>query len=292
MTETDPLWLRRQVGRELRMFRTSMRARTGREVTTTDAAAELGCTQPKISQMEAGRYKLNWRDVRDLLKFYAAPEKDITRLVEWTKRAEGAPWWDAYRSVVHLSYADLVGGESEAVRAINYDFGVVPGLLQHQEYAQVLTNKSRAVPPTHREAILQLRMNRQRRLTETTPLELIAVIEESVLHRPVGSPSVMRKQLDHLLVMNDLPNVTVQVIQTAAGFHSALSGRFALLEFAEFTPAVYLEHGPTNGSRYSHDPALVEVYTEIAAEIRAKALNPDESGKLISAARNDLAREG
>jgi len=39
-----------------------------------------------------------------------------------------------------------------------------------------------------------------------------AVVDESVLHRVVGSPAVMQAQLERLLELSDLPNVTLRVI--------------------------------------------------------------------------------
>lgn len=62
------------------------------------------------------------------------------------------------------------------------------------------------------------RMLRQRRLTSTEdPLELVAVVDETVLHRPVGGPEVLRVQLRHLVEAATLDTVTLHVLPTAIG---------------------------------------------------------------------------
>jgi hypothetical protein len=56
--------------------------------------------------------------------------------------------------------------------------------------------------PDHAERIVGLRMDRQRRLNlKRDQLRLVALIEESVLGRPIGGPAVMRRQLEHLIAM-------------------------------------------------------------------------------------------
>ncbi|KAA2247305.1 helix-turn-helix domain-containing protein [Solihabitans fulvus] len=288
MARPDPTLQRQRIGKKLRAFRSSAPERVGRKFTAADAAAVLGCTQPKISQMEAGKYRLQWRDVRDLLTAYGASGHDIDRLVEAAALTAQPTWWAPYRAVVGEGFAELVGGEGEALTEITYEHGVMPGLVQTQPYAEALTVASRAVSATNRELVVGLRMERQRRLTEDDPLELVALIEESVLHRPIGTPEIMTAQLDHLLTLGQRPNVTIQIVPTAAGAHAALAGRFVLLLFAEFSPAVYLEHPPPLGARWSDDPLLSTAYEEIAAAARQQALSPEDSAAVIRTTLDDL----
>jgi hypothetical protein len=88
-------------------------------------------------------------------------------------------------------------------------------------------------------------MIRQRRLTAVEDdLELVAVVAEAALHNPIGGRDVLREQLDHLLMASDLENVTLQVLPTSVGAHSALASGFTVLNFGELREPdiAYVEH--------------------------------------------------
>src|SRR5438067_1233416 len=60
---------------------------------------------------------------------------------------------------------------------------------------------------------LAARMCRQRRLrSAANPLELVTVVDESALHRPVGGPDVLRTQLEQIVVLAGLDTVTLRVL--------------------------------------------------------------------------------
>ena len=64
-----------------------------------------------------------------------------------------------------------------------------------------------------------------------------------MLRRPIGGRKVMRAQLEHLIQAAGQPNITIQVIPFAAGWHPALYGMFNIFRFpAEQLPdIVYTE---------------------------------------------------
>jgi hypothetical protein len=64
-----------------------------------------------------------------------------------------------------------------------------------------------------------------------------------VLRRPLGGRQVMRGQLEHLLEVTEMPNVTLQVVPFELGGHAAAGGPFSILRFAErdLPDVVYLE---------------------------------------------------
>ena len=55
------------------------------------------------------------------------------------------------------------------------------------------------------------------------------------LRRPLGGGAVMRRQLQHLLEMTELPHVTLQVVPFKRGGHAAAGGPFSILRFADRT---------------------------------------------------------
>ncbi|MBA8825145.1 hypothetical protein FHX42_002496 [Saccharopolyspora lacisalsi] len=234
-------------------------------------------------------YRLQHRDVRDLLKFYGVAQAELNPLVEQAKRSAEPSWWAPYADVVEDWFAFFLGSEGEALREFNYEQLVVPGLLQTQDYAAALTSASRSVAAHDREKVAALRLERQQRLTDSDPLALHVVIEESVLRRPIGGRDVLLAQLRHLATMAALPHVDVQVMPTGVGAHSGMDGKFVLLEFEDFSPGVFLESHPVLGARYDvEDPKLAETYASIAKALRDEALDQRQSTELIESVIVDL----
>jgi hypothetical protein len=117
-------------------------------------------------------------------------------------------------------------------------------------------------------------------LTRKNPALLWAVIDEAVLHRPIGGESVMRAQLNHLAEKSDQPNITTQVIPFGAGAHPGLLGSFVVLDFAEpDPPIVYLD--TMVGELFLEKDTDVERYRSMFQQLIAQALSPAESLKSI-----------
>ena len=128
---------------------------------------------------------------------------------------------------------------------------------------------------------IALRVHRQNRLQGPNPLELSAIIDESVVRRTIGGRDVMAAQLRHLIDAAQLPNVTLQILPFDAGEHTFLGGPAALLEFRETThmDVVYLEG--LAGDYYEEQPAEVARYRDEFERLGAMALDPRMSVKLI-----------
>jgi hypothetical protein len=58
--------------------------------------------------------------------------------------------------------------------------------------------------------------------------DLVTVLDESVLHRLIGSPLVMADQLSYIAERATLPHILVQVVPAGNGANAGLSGGFAL----------------------------------------------------------------
>jgi len=118
-------------------------------------------------------------------------------------------------------------------------------------------------------------MKRQQLLTQPGAPELWTVLDEAVLRRPPGGPELMRAQLEHLLLMTELPNVTLQIVPFDAGPHAAAGGPFTILRFPEpdLPDLVYLEQ--LNSAVYPDDPDDVIDYVTIMDQLAVQA----ETGK-------------
>jgi Domain of unknown function (DUF5753) len=106
---------------------------------------------------------------------------------------------------------------ASAIRACEHV--VIHGLLQTEEYAawviREFLGELYASQQTDRR--VELRMKRQELLTRPRPPELAILHDEATLRRIVGSPAVMRRQLQHLADLAERPNVILNVLPFAAG---------------------------------------------------------------------------
>jgi hypothetical protein len=105
---------------------------------------------------------------------------------------------------------------------------LVPGLLQTADYARAIFASWRRDSGDAVEVNVAARIGRQRILDGEGPPDLRVLLDESVLCREVGSAAVMHGQLEHLLGMARRPNVSVQVVPTAARAYLGLAGAFSI----------------------------------------------------------------
>jgi transcriptional regulator with XRE-family HTH domain len=73
-----------------------------------------------------------------------------------------------------------------------------------------------------------VRLGRQAILECPRPPHVVAVLDQSVLDRLIGSPQVMADQLMHIAELSERPNLSVQVIPADTGANAGLSGAFDL----------------------------------------------------------------
>jgi transcriptional regulator with XRE-family HTH domain len=118
---------------------------------------------------------------------------------------------------------------------------LVPGLLQTEDYARALLSTRVGTPEEHIEQQVAARIERQAVLDRENPPLLWVLIDEGVLHRPVGGQEVMRHQIEHLTEMAERPSVVVQVISADIGAHDGVNGAFIIADFADAPSIAYLE---------------------------------------------------
>ena len=155
----------------------------------------------------------------------------------------------------------------------------VPGILQTEEYAsavlQVFYGEKSAAERVA--ALVDLRTRRRDLLTSENAPKFSFVLDESVIHRLVGSPAITSRQLTHLVSVAELSNVTIQVVPFTAGLHPGMKGPFEVVQF-EDTPdenIVFLE-GP-RGDFISDDPEETDSYLEAFKRIPGQSLGPSDS---------------
>ena len=102
------------------------------------------------------------------------------------------------------------------------------------------------------------------------------LIDEAALRRRTGSPLIMADQLEHLLTLAKLSNVTIQVVPNVA--HAECTGGFAIAE-AVNGAAAYIETALT-GQVFEDAKVVLELSAWFDA-LRTEALRGTESLRLI-----------
>jgi len=258
-------------------------------ISREDAGYAIRGSGSKISRLELGRVSFKERDVEDLLTLYGVtdPEERETFL-DMVRKSNQPGWWHRYNDLMPSWFQDFVGLEESASRIQTYEIQFVPGLLQTEDYARAVARQGR--PEASSEDIerrVRLRLQRQKMFTRPNAPRLWAVIDESVLHRPIGGRQVLRAQLEHLLDITALPTVTLQVLPFELS-RSATEGAFTILRFAapEIPDIVYLEH--LCGALYLDKPEDVEVYTKASHRLAVDAQTPEQTRQTLKSLLNEL----
>jgi transcriptional regulator with XRE-family HTH domain len=206
----SPAVRRRRLAAELRRLRTS----TGK--TAEDVGKVLGWSKAKISRYELAQGGLKPDDVARLLEFYGVQGSHREQLLTLAEEATHKGWWEAYSDVLIEGHLEYIGLEAEATSILEWQINVVPGLLQVERYARgVLAGYQEVatISPRAIERRLETRLIRQQLLTRDEPLEYVALLDESVLHRQRGDASVMHAQLQRLVDFSEsFTNVTIRIL--------------------------------------------------------------------------------
>jgi len=282
---TGPTVRRRRLGTELRRLRDS----AGYKL--EEVAGMLGVAPSTLSRIETGKAPTKSAYLSQLLELYKVTDAGQRQiLVDMAREGHRKGWWGEYDDVLPSGLGVYVGLEAEASALRSYEIGVVHGLLQTTDYARAVL---RASAPRHTadqvERLVDLRMERQRRIDEDPPLDLWVIHDEAVIRRTVGGPVVMRHQLAHLLVVSGLPGVTLQVLPFDSGAHAGHDGPFSIIEFQDRSDSevVYVESAA--GPIYLEKDRDVRASSEVFDRLRAAALPPEASLELISRVARELA---
>ncbi|MBB6421706.1 helix-turn-helix domain-containing protein [Streptomyces massasporeus] len=187
-----------------------------------------------------------------------------------------AAWEDVKRVRYPKSVRALAQLEARAVELGVYVGLSIHGLLQTPEHARALFEAWQ--PPYSEEEVEHLVAARMARkvIFERSPAPALSfVLEEATLRRRVGGTMVWRQQLEHLLGVARLRNVTLQVMRMSSGAHPGLDGRIEVLKFADGA-VVGRSDGAFSG-RPTSDPKHLRILELRYGTIRAQALTPGES---------------
>src|SRR5580693_4076694 len=266
----DPPVRRRVVGGALRRYRENV------GYALEDAARVLECDRSKISRIETGQRGIRPKELRELLTEYGVPPSEQLALVSIASRGGQHSWWHPYADTLSDAYLDYVIMESAASEIMTYEAQLIPDLLQTDEYARAIAaaEPGYVTDQQREDAVVAKAVRRQAMLGGSQRISV--VLGEGALHQAVGGAGVLARQ------SGEAPAITLQVLPFSAGAHvGGGSGSLAILRFpdAPSLGVVYLE--ALSGGVYLEGQADVARYIRAFALLRAAALSPADSARLL-----------
>ncbi|MFE1507498.1 helix-turn-helix domain-containing protein [Streptomyces sp. NPDC058726] len=250
------------VGRQLRLRREAVGMRV------TDFAAAVKYGDDLVYKIEGGK---------------RIPRQEYLTKADKVLGAGGliAAAWEDVRKVRYPKSVRALGKlEAQAVEAALYSNHNIHGLLQTEEHMRALFEAwLPAYSDEETERMVAARMAR-RSIFERSPAPTLSFVQEEVtLRRPVGGRMVWRRQLERLLELGRLRNVSIQVMPTDCEDHFGTGGLIEVLKFPDGT-AVGRTEGAFSGRPVS-EPKQLRILELRYGMIRAQALTPRESRALI-----------
>ncbi|MFD9218744.1 helix-turn-helix domain-containing protein [Streptomyces sp. NPDC060064] len=246
------------VGRQLRLRREAAGMRAA------EFGVAIGYGEDLVYKVEAGKriprqeYLDRADEVLGAGGLIAAMKKDVAE-VRYPKKVR-----------------DLARMEARAVEIGVYANHSVHGLLQTEAYARALFEmRQPAYPQDEVERGVVARMARRSIFDRVPPPSLSFVQEEVTMRRPIGGTMVWRQQLERLLEVGKLRNVSLQVMPTDREIHAGIDGVIEVLKFGDGT-AVGRSEGAF-AARPVSDPRHLRILELRYGMIRAQALTPRES---------------
>lgn len=270
----NPLAHRRRLRAELR------KARQAKELTQEQVAREMDWSLSKIIRIEAGSISISSNDLKALMRLYSVTDsKQVGALLALARAARERSWWSAYRDVAPPSLLQLIECESAASAIRQSETMFVPGILQTEDYAHAVIQDYYDERPGSDKlsALVELRVRREKLLDSANPPPFRFVLDEAVVRRLVGGPTVMRCQLRQLIELAEKPHITVEVIPFSVGLHPGMSGPFEIIEFADPSDRdiVFLES--SRGDIISDNPEETLTYRENFERLVRSSLGPRDS---------------
>jgi transcriptional regulator with XRE-family HTH domain len=239
-----------------------------------EVAKQLGISTSKVSRIESGSIPAKEDDLLRLFAVYRVvePEEQVY-FRELIEAAQQPAWWQPWSQIATKYLQAVVSFEDMAQRIRSYESQYLYGLLQTTDYARALIERGRGSARAHDE-LVEFRVKRQERFTAEANKTLIAVVDEASLRRPVGSPQIMRGQLEHLIELTRHPRFQLRLAELGRFDLPAELGSTTIFDFeSRLLPTIACMEG-FDGSLAIDDEAMVDRRVKKFDELLARSLAP------------------
>ncbi|WP_246478024.1 helix-turn-helix domain-containing protein [Saccharothrix ecbatanensis] len=254
-----------------------------------EVAERVKTSKDTVNRLLSGDHLPRYPTFLAIMTILKATEEELTEGTALWERANVDAVVVEHASTLLSGYLRFRMDEGEAIGERSLDPMLIPGILQLGEYAEELGRRGLILTEgrgwTARGAAE--RQERQLLLSrDAAPLQLHALIDESVLHRVVASRELMADQLTHLLGVGRQDNVTLQMIPFDIGAYGAHFGALVLLDYPEPDEplSVYVES--YNGTKVVEDKRAVGMLTAVWDHAAQFALSPELTAQRIREVRD------
>lgn len=176
-------------------------------------AARLGWSQSKVSKIENGRTRPSLADVKAWAEATQAAADVKADLVDLATRViNQVHSWRAVHAIgLTQRQRDIAEIEAGSTLVQNFQPGILPGLLQTADYARRVLTMADIAGQRDVASAVAARLDRQSILFDQSK-SFEFLLTEGVLRWRPGPPELMQAQLDRLLSIATLPNVTIGVV--------------------------------------------------------------------------------
>lgn len=279
--------IRRRLAAELRR----LREQSG--FSGDDVAHRLGWSGSKVSRIETHRTGVKQVDLDLLLALYQVDEEQRRQMTALAAEQEGRGWWTAYSDALPEDTAAYIGLEADATSVRCWSPELIHGLMQTDGYARAVIEAhmgtTAIITPGEIRRRVEARLRRQEIMTRQVAPQVMFVLDQAVLLRRFGAPTVMAAQLFEVERVSRLANVVLQVLPFAAR-HPIGTGAFTILSFeavhgAVLDDVVYVEQ--LSRSSFVEEEPETYRYRLAFERLSAEALDPIASRQMIA----EIARD-
>lgn len=257
------------------------------KLSAAQLAAKIGCSASRITRLESLETLPDVGFVWEILDALGVVDPKRQELLNLARDGSKRGWWRAFTSMP-AQQAGRAELEVGAVTIREYTPVYAPGLLQSPKYARARFEDGDAYEHFDIEEALRGRVKRQEVLTrDDQPTKYDVIIDEAVFRRRTADDEAMREQVDHLLRIGRLANVTVRVLtfDAVTERNSRPVNAFSLYEFADPNDPQIVAVETESSDLHLGDPDDWDRYTVVYERVQAVALGPDESAQFIKGVR-------
>ncbi|RFS82208.1 XRE family transcriptional regulator [Actinomadura spongiicola] len=240
-------------GRQLRR----MREAQGTKQETIAHLTNLSGAQ--VSRIEGGKRRATRTFVELVDDHLAAGGALISLWEDLNKDGHPVPIWFDWPQI-----------EGDASEMTYYQLCVIAGMAQSPSYAAAILDGN--------EDAVAARLERQKIIDKDDAPTITFLVDEQALYRQVGTAETMREQLEHLLMLSERSNVTVQVV-LSSGEHGGNGSSFVIATMADRSQVAYVETAIRGLT--TDDPADLAAAARVLADLRNRTLPGNMSRDLI-----------
>ncbi|MFC4586120.1 helix-turn-helix domain-containing protein [Sphaerisporangium corydalis] len=204
---------------------------------------QAGMTQLQLSR----RLTVSVSSVGMLETLKRRPDRRFAEACDRVFRLDGVfreLWKQTRWEMAPEHYRDFMALEAQASALQSWDPMLVPGFFQIDSYARRIFEDEPGITPELVEERVAQRIQRQSILSREAAPMIWSIIDEGVLHRPMGDADLMHDQLERLIEVAGHPRVTIQIIPHAARSAVGLQAAFTIAELRGVPYSVYIESAP------------------------------------------------